>query len=93
MGSKPLLLPDLASLTPFNHEEADSRMLLHTYHAAQHGHQKIVQIVDTDVVVLAVSMAQRLQPEDELWVAFGTGKGFRYLAAHEVSAGLGPEKA
>ena len=68
-------------------------MLLHTYHAAQHGHQKIVRIVDTNVVVLAVSMAQRLQPEDELLVALGTGKGFRFLAAHKVSAGLGPEKA
>ena len=68
-------------------------MLLHVYHAAQHDHQKIlIQTVDADVVVLAVSMAQRLQPEDEMWVAFGTGKGFWYLAAHEVSAGLGPEK-
>ena len=73
----PLLLPDVASLTHFNHEEADSGMLLHASHVAQHGHQKIlIQTVDTDVVVLAVSMAQRLQPEDELWVAFGTGKGF-----------------
>ena len=44
-------------------------------------------------MVLAVYIAQRLQPEDELWVAFTTGKGFQYLAAHEVSVGLGPEKA
>ena len=65
-------------------------MLLHAFHVAQYGHQKILtRAVDTDVLVLAVSMDQCLQPEDELWVAFGTGKGFRY----EVSAGLGPEKA
>ena len=38
-------------------------------------------------------MAQVLLPEDELWLAFGTGKSFRYLAAHEIAAGLGPEKA
>ena len=63
-------------------------MLLHASHAAQHGHH-----VDTDVVVLAMSIAQCLHPEDELWVAFGTGKGFQYLAAHEVSAGLGLETA
>ena len=25
-------------------------------------------------------------------LAFGTGKSFRYLAAHEIAAGLGPEK-
>ena len=62
-------------------------MLLHASHAAQHDHQRIlIQTVEADVVILAVSMGQRLQPEDELWVAFGT-------AAHEASAGLGPEKA
>ena len=63
-------------------------MLLHASHAAQHGHH-----VDTDVVVLAMSIAQCLHPEYEVCVAFGTGKGFQYLAAHKVSAGLGLEKA
>ncbi|KAL8561151.1 hypothetical protein ACOMHN_054522 [Nucella lapillus] len=91
--SKPLL-PDLTSLAPCNHEEADSRMLLHASHAAQHGHHAIlIRTVDTDVVVLAVSLAQELQPEDKLWLAFGTGQSFRYLAAHEIAAGLGREKA
>jgi len=91
--SKPLL-PDLTSLAPCNHEEADSRMLLHAYHAAQHGHHAIlIRTVDTDVVVLAVSLAQELQPEDKLWLAFGTGQSFRYLAAHEIADGLGREKA
>ena len=94
--SKPLL-PDLTSLAPCNHEEADSRMLLHASHAANYagwltqnyGHHSIViRTVDTDVVVLAVSLVQELQPEDELWLAFGTGRSFRYLAA-----GLGREKA
>lgn len=56
--SKPLL-PDLTSLAPCNHEEADSRMLLHASHAAKHGHHSIViWTVDTDVVVLAVSLVQ-----------------------------------
>ena len=88
------LLPDLTSLAPCNYEEADSRMLLHAFHAAQHGHHAIlIRTVDTDVVVLAVSLAQRLQSEDKLWVAFGTGQSFRYLAAHEIAAGLGREKA
>ncbi len=43
--------------------------------------------------MLAVSVAQELLPEYEPWLAFGTGKCFRYLAAHEIAAGLGPEKA
>ena len=29
---------------------------------------------------------------DELWLAFGTGENFRYIAAHELLACLGPEK-
>ena len=48
-------------LAPCNHEEADSRMMLHVAHAAQHGHQRIlVRSVDTDVVVLVVMVAQKL---------------------------------
>ena len=90
--SKPLL-SDLTSLAPCIHEEADSRMSLHASHAAQHGHHAIlIRTVDTDVVVLAVFLAQELQPEDKLWLAFGTGQSFRYLAAHEIAAGLGQEK-
>ena len=64
--SKPPL-PDRPSIAPCTHEEADSRMLLHVAHAARNGHHKImIQTVDTDVVVLAVAVAQTLQPEDEL---------------------------
>lgn len=59
------------------HQEADSHMLLHVAHAARNGHQEImIQTVDTDVVVLAVAVAQTLQPEHEIWLAFGTGKNF-----------------
>lgn len=91
--SKPPL-SELSSLAPCTHEEADGRMMLHVSHAARHGHKEImVRTFDTDVVMLAVSVVQHLQPETELWIAFGTGKGFRYLAAHEIAAGLGPDKA
>ena len=45
------------------------------------------------MVVLAIFVAQTLAPEDELWLAFGIGKNFRYLAAHEIAAGLGPQRA
>ena len=46
-------------------------------HAVQNGHHKImIQTVDINV---------------ELWLVF-TGKSLRYLAAHEISAALGPEK-
>ena len=82
------------SLSPCNHEEADTRMILHVNHATHHGHHKImIRTVDTDVVVLAVSVVKDLGQETELWLAFGTGKNFRYIAAHEIAVGLGPQKA
>jgi hypothetical protein len=86
------LLEDLNTLAPCSHEEADTRMLLHVSHASQHGHHQIlIRTVDTDVVVLAVFVTSQLPSGCELWLAFGTGKNFRYLAAHEMAACLGPE--
>jgi len=91
--SKPPLL-DTTSLAPCTHEEADSRMMLHAAHAAHAGRSKITtRTVDTDVVVLAVALACTLDKEDEVWVSFGTGKAFRFLATHEMMRALGPEKA
>ena len=34
----------------------------------------LVCTVDTDVVVLAVMVAEKLQAEVQIWLAFGTGK-------------------
>ena len=91
--SKPLL-DDLHSISPWMHEEVHTRMLLYVHHAAHHGHDKLlIRTVDTDVVVLAVSMVQSLGAQVELWLAFGIGKQFQYLAAHKVANGLGSKKA
>ena len=92
--SKPPI-PDTAALAPCNHEEADSRIMLHAAHAAHHnGYKKIlIRTVDTDVVVLAVVLARTLEEEAEVWVSFGTGKAFRFLAAHQMARALGPDKA
>uniref|UniRef100_UPI00358F0BB1 uncharacterized protein n=1 Tax=Myxine glutinosa TaxID=7769 RepID=UPI00358F0BB1 len=70
-------------------------MMLHAAAAMKSGHRRVlIRTVDTDVVVLAVWMAQELnEVVDELWLAFGTGKNFCYIAAHELSATLGPDKA
>ena len=69
-------------------------MILHAKHAAQHGHHKIlICTIDTDVVVLAMMIAATLSAEHELWLAFGKGKTFQYLAAHKVATVLGPEKS
>ena len=38
-----------------------------------------------------MTVAEQLEI-DELWIAFSTGKNFRYLAAHETAMTLGPNK-
>ena len=48
-------------INPCNHEGADTRMLLHAAHASRHGDSKVVlQTVDTDVLVLAISQMHNL---------------------------------
>ena len=51
----------------------------------------MIRTVDTDVLVLAVAAVQQL-PIEELWLAFDSGKTFRYIPAHDIAHGLGPEK-
>ncbi len=64
----------VSGLEPCTHEEADTSILLHIQDAAKEGYKKVsVRTVDTDVFVLAVTSAQRLNI-DELWVAFGIGE-------------------
>ena len=96
LGRQVLTLPcrdDLAMLSPCSHEEADTRMILHAADAGCKGIRRImIKTVDTDVVVLAVAHKQQIAC-DELWIAFGVGNHFRYIAAHELAAALGSEKA
>ena len=48
---------DMTNLAPCNHEEADSRIMVHIADAIMMGYQKIlVRTADTDVVVLAVAV-------------------------------------
>ena len=83
---------DTSRLSPCTQEEADTRMLLHAQDAAQDGLRRaMLRTVDTDVVVIAIFMFPEIAAS-ELWVAFGVGKYFRYLAIHEIVYGLGPSK-
>ena len=68
-------------------------MILHMADAVNDGYQKVLlRTVDTDVVVLAVMAAAKIDIQ-ELWVAFGTGKHFRYIPAHQIALALGPSKS
>ena len=60
-GSDVLCIPpseDTSSLAPCDHEEADTRIIVHLADAVRKGCKSIlVRTVDTDVVVLAVAAA------------------------------------
>ena len=86
---------DLSNLTPCNHEEADTRVFLHVKDMTQQGHTKmVIRTVDTDVLVLAVSVYEQLQKEmEELWVDFGAGKNRKFFPIHETLEHIGECKA
>ena len=44
-------------LTPCNHEEFDTRVLLHAANAVSHGYKRILSIAnDTDIIVQGISL-------------------------------------
>ncbi|GFR88238.1 hypothetical protein ElyMa_004246100 [Elysia marginata] len=68
--------------------------MVHVTDAFHRGRKKFqIRSVDTDVTVLAVSAVSELGGGLELWVAFGTGKDFRLIAAHEIAESLGPMRS
>lgn len=66
---------DKQALEPCNHEEADTRIMVHIGDAVAQGHTKVmVRTVDTDVVVLAISCVSQLPQLEELWDHYWNGK-------------------
>ena len=75
---------DTDDISPCAHEEANTRLILHCFHAGKCGHRHIIiRTVDTDVVVLAVTFFDRMLLT-ELWVHFGVGRNTRVIAVHDV---------
>ncbi len=80
-----------------DHEEADTRLVVHIVHAIHNGHGKIlVRTVDTDVIVILVGKffyLLSLNSDISIWVAFGKGKSFSYWHINSICTFLGEEKA
>ena len=76
-----------------NHEEADTRIVVHVLHALKQGEQTIcVRTVDTDVVVILAGTFHDLvatQPLADIWVAFGMGKNYRFYHITAICESLG----
>ena len=72
-----------------NHEEADTRVVVHVMlHALEQGEKTIlIRTVDTDVVAILVGAYHTMiavQPYVEIWVAFGTGRNYRFYSNNNI---------
>ena len=80
-----------------NHEEADTRIVVHVLHALEHGTKSVqVRTVDTDVVAILVGAFHDLavtEPLTDIWVAFGMSKNFRFYSINSICASLGENKS
>ncbi|KAK5916100.1 hypothetical protein CesoFtcFv8_001632 [Champsocephalus esox] len=79
-------------MLPCNHEEADTRIMIHLLDALEHG---LVRTVDTDVVVILIGKFHTLltkYPTADIWVAFGTGKSYTYHHINTICHTLGKDR-
>ena len=80
-------------MPPCNHEEADTRIVIHVLHALQSGCTSVlIRTVDTDVVVILVGKFDRLiaeRSDADIWIAFGMGKHFHFISGNRVCVSLG----
>ena len=80
-----------------NHEEADTRIVVHVIDSLEKGFNKIlIRTVDTDVIVILMdlfySLRENYQAAD-IWVAFGTGKSFRHYHINNLCRLHGREQS
>ena len=80
-----------------DHEEADTRIVVHILHALEHGATTVqVRTVDTDVIAILVGAYHNLivtNPAAEIWIAFGMGKNFSFYNIGSICSSLGDHKA
>ena len=79
-------------LSPCDHEEADTRMILHASNILEDMSSVTLRTVDTDVLVLAVALSN-MNPTKKIWVSFGVDDQKKMFSAHEICIQVGPEKA
>ena len=80
-----------------NHEEADTRLVVHIHHALRHGASHcMVRTVDTDAIVILIGIMHTftaLYPTADIWAAFGSGRNYRYYHINLMVQLLGRQKA
>ena len=84
MSGNATALPELQT----DHEEANTRILLHTTHASEKCERIVIQSPDTDVAVLSAHFFPSL-PCKELWFKTSAKDKMRYIQLHSIHDKLG----
>ena len=84
----PVMRQDVPELQ-CGHEEADTRLLLHSKHVAEAHDRIIVKTPDTDMLVLCIAMQKTIGKD--VFMMTGTGNKFRLIDTTAVSDALGEE--
>ena len=80
-------------LMPCNHEEFDTRVVLHAANAVSHGYKHILIIAnDNDIIVLGISVFGGIGA-DKVWVKFGIGNKLRNISIHDICSTMSSDKA
>ena len=80
------IVPELSSC---DHEEADTRLLLHSKHASEKFSSVIIRSPDTDVAVLAISLKSCFPDVLNLFFVTGTQQSTRMIDMGQITAYLG----
>ena len=76
----------------YNHEEADTRVIVHLLHALQTSSLGIVYTGDTDVAVILLSNfhhIKALNPDAEIWISFKALNTTRIISLNTIATNLG----
>jgi len=78
-----------------DHEEADTRIVLHVQHALDKGCKQVfVRTVDTDVLVILIGLFHDMiasYPSAAIRIGSGIWKYVQYISENSTCAFLGPE--
>jgi len=84
------------SMPQCDHEEADTRVVIHLIDALEKGLSTcLVRTVDTDIIVILLGKLSyfiTVNSDANVWVAFGTGKNFAYWHINTIYFNLGQDK-
>ena len=77
-----------------NHEETDTRILIHLLHALKTKSVGLIHTVDIDIVVILLANHQQIisaNPAADIWIYLNAGKSKRIINLNSIATNLGEE--